>query len=391
MSPAAMQARARSSCTATSRPCRPMIWRRDLGEHATVLERVAGARAEHPAQGTGALRLGVRAPGVEQALGRIHPRRGCIPTERAEGTEKQARGTADPFGSAKIHAATSRKAGFLGRSATSRAGILLAKHAAAPSPEGGCRRLPDRRTSEARSQASRTEPCPCSLLLPAPRRSFNAARTGETKRREGANDVEDDETVVPRIPRGPRGPRGAPAVPRVVRRDHVPSTARATEAARTWSSGEDAISRDDAISRAEEWVHAKLHYCQSREPRSPTATRRARRSASGHDNSTWDPYRSDCSGLVSWAWGLPAPGRTTLGFAPFETDITHAISAIDLEPGDAINNSDHVMLFKRWDTKNHKADFIEEPGCQRDALRPRGHRRACRSAAARGLRLRRTA
>jgi hypothetical protein len=128
------------------------------------------------------------------------------------------------------------------------------------------------------------------------------------------------------------------------------------------ASGDEAISRDDAISRAEEWVKVELHYCQSpnHEPDYDAACSSV---CNRHDNAKWDPYRSDCSGLVSWAWGLPAPGRTTLGFAPFETDITHAISASDLEPGDAINNADHVMLFKHWVDKDHKATFIEEPGC----------------------------
>lgn len=81
------------------------------------------------------------------------------------------------------------------------------------------------------------------------------------------------------------------------------------------------------------------------------------------ENPAWDPYRSDCSGLVSWAWELRAPGRTTYGFAPFQTDITHAITASALQPGDAVNNADHVMLFKAWVTPGQRAVFIEEPGC----------------------------
>ncbi len=122
------------------------------------------------------------------------------------------------------------------------------------------------------------------------------------------------------------------------------------------------IATTSVLSRAEEWVHAELHYCQSpnheRDFDSACSTYCER-----HDNATWDPYRSDCSGFVSWAWGLGAPGRTTLGFAPFETDITHTIEAIDLKPGDAINNSDHIMLFKEWVDKGHRALFLEEPGC----------------------------
>ena len=35
-------------------------------------------------------------------------------------------------------------------------------------------------------------------------------------------------------------------------------------------------------------------------------------------------------------------------FAPFQTDITHAIAATDLRAGDAVNNSTHIMLFKAW-------------------------------------------
>ena len=45
--------------------------------------------------------------------------------------------------------------------------------------------------------------------------------------------------------------------------------------------------------------------------------------------------------------------------APFQTDITHTISASSLAPGDAVNNSDHVMLFKEWVTPGKVAVFIE--------------------------------
>nr|HEX4318914.1 hypothetical protein [Kofleriaceae bacterium] len=129
------------------------------------------------------------------------------------------------------------------------------------------------------------------------------------------------------------------------------------------SSGENSdIQATTILDRGKEWVDAKLHYCQS-----PNHERDYDSACSEYcerdDNKSWDPYRSDCSGFVSWSWGLPAPGRTTLGFAPFEKDITHVIDAVDLEPGDAINNADHVMLFKAWVTKGKRAEFYEEPGC----------------------------
>jgi uncharacterized protein (TIGR03382 family) len=130
-----------------------------------------------------------------------------------------------------------------------------------------------------------------------------------------------------------------------------------------------AITPADAISRAEEWVTAKLLYCQSPngandsiDPSCPAICKRT-------SNAEWDPYRSDCSGLVSWAWGLPAPGRTTAEFAPNQDDITSIIDASTLQEGDAVNTDDsissehHVMLFKAWTVAGKTATFIEEPGC----------------------------
>jgi hypothetical protein len=117
-----------------------------------------------------------------------------------------------------------------------------------------------------------------------------------------------------------------------------------------------------SVARAEEWVTAKLHYCQAPNHKAdPDAD--CPSTCSRLDNPLWDPYRSDCSGFVSWAWNLPPPGRTTGDFAPFQTDITHAILATDLRPGDAVNNDTHIALFKEWVDKPTKATFIDEPGC----------------------------
>ncbi len=82
-------------------------------------------------------------------------------------------------------------------------------------------------------------------------------------------------------------------------------------------------------------------------------------------NSQWDPYRSDCSGLISWAWQLPPPGLVTDEFAPFSTAQSTVIQCMDLQPGDAANrnNVGHIVLFKQWVTPGQVALFIEEPGC----------------------------
>jgi hypothetical protein len=139
------------------------------------------------------------------------------------------------------------------------------------------------------------------------------------------------------------------------------SVADAPEDESSESTSQD-LTTSDAMARAEQWVSVQLHYCQAanhaRDYDSACSTYCNRK-----DNASWDPYRSDCSGFVSWAWALPAPGRVTGEFAPFQNDITHSINAIDLRAGDAVNNSDHIMLFKSWVTPGKVAVFLEEPGC----------------------------
>ena len=64
------------------------------------------------------------------------------------------------------------------------------------------------------------------------------------------------------------------------------------------------VTRSEVIANAQQWVTAQLAYCQSANGQpdgdtscSPTCQRES--------NPAWDPYRSDCSGFVSWAWELP--------------------------------------------------------------------------------------
>ncbi|WP_425146503.1 ricin-type beta-trefoil lectin domain protein [Deinococcus sp.] len=85
------------------------------------------------------------------------------------------------------------------------------------------------------------------------------------------------------------------------------------------------------IARAQKWVDAKVPYDQ---------------------NATRDGYRTDCSGFVSYAWGLQPNGLyvpNTVALSQYATQI----SKNDLRPGDAINNQrwgndGHVILFKAW-------------------------------------------
>jgi len=78
------------------------------------------------------------------------------------------------------------------------------------------------------------------------------------------------------------------------------------------------------ISRAQDWVNAKVPYNQG---------------------ATYQGYREDCSGYVSMAWDLGGPGRTT------ETlpGVSHPIAKADLKEGDVLLDvAEHVVLFGGW-------------------------------------------
>jgi hypothetical protein len=118
-----------------------------------------------------------------------------------------------------------------------------------------------------------------------------------------------------------------------------------------------------AVARGMEWVAAKVPYCQSAN-HEPDGDSACAATCERPDNPAWDPYRSDCSGFLSWAWGLPPPGHTTATLAPFDTSVSAVIEAAELAPGDAINNDTHTMLFVGWTTAAmNEAQFMEEPGC----------------------------
>lgn len=95
--------------------------------------------------------------------------------------------------------------------------------------------------------------------------------------------------------------------------------------------------RRPIIERALNWVSNGVQYSQTPQSR-------------------WGGYRTDCSGLVSMAWGLPPPGNTTHSFAggPWDNGRSRRIQWSELEPGDALNNPQHhIMLFAGWLDENH--------------------------------------
>jgi hypothetical protein len=65
----------------------------------------------------------------------------------------------------------------------------------------------------------------------------------------------------------------------------------------------------------------------------------------------YDGYKADCSGYVSYAWGLNAPGIGTNQFVSENYAIVISIS--DLQPGDVLNNDQadtagHMVIFVKW-------------------------------------------
>jgi uncharacterized membrane protein YgcG len=134
-----------------------------------------------------------------------------------------------------------------------------------------------------------------------------------------------------------------------------------------------AITGSTIVSRGMEWVDAKLHYCQAAHGAVDYDSSCWAWEGSSHrcertSNAAWNAYRSDCSGFVTFAWGLPAVGDggyVTGEFAPYGTSFSHTIPGSDLQPGDALNKTpdDHIILFKEWVSVGHSAVFMEEPGC----------------------------
>jgi hypothetical protein len=109
------------------------------------------------------------------------------------------------------------------------------------------------------------------------------------------------------------------------------------------------MSRSEAVARARSWIN-KTPYNQK----------------TCYTNQYGD-YRTDCSGMVSMAWGLGGSG-SYYWTGNFD-DISTPIPAAALQPGDALlysvgsSNDDHVALFAGWaDAAHSQPDVIQETG-----------------------------
>lgn len=133
------------------------------------------------------------------------------------------------------------------------------------------------------------------------------------------------------------------------------------------------ISGPTIVSRGMEWVDARLHYCQAAHGARDVDPACWRFEGPSHrcdreSVAAWNAYRSDCSGFVTFAWGLRPVGDggyVTSEFAPYRDTFSHTIPGVDLLPGDALNKTPdgHIILFKGWVRHGSRAVFMEEPGC----------------------------
>jgi hypothetical protein len=122
------------------------------------------------------------------------------------------------------------------------------------------------------------------------------------------------------------------------------------------------------LTRARQWIDADMPYCGGPNGGEDVICGGTCTRTGTAKSIEWDKYRSDCSGFVSWSWGLPAPGETTRTLAPYETTVSTLITVEELQPGDALNGSGHVMLFGGWaDKAAGKALILQESRCGTNA------------------------
>lgn len=121
------------------------------------------------------------------------------------------------------------------------------------------------------------------------------------------------------------------------------------------------ITVDEVLARAQLWLDAKVPYCGGVR----NGTDYICGGTCSRPAAAWDAYRSDCSGFVSWSWGLPGPGWDTGTFVAKIGGSVKQLNVDQLEPGDAIVTTakGHIVLFRRWITANKRIEVWEESSC----------------------------
>lgn len=128
------------------------------------------------------------------------------------------------------------------------------------------------------------------------------------------------------------------------------------------------LSAADVLARARSWVNVGMPYCGGTNGGSDSICGGKCTRTGAANNPEWNPYRSDCSGLVSYSWGLPAPGLDTGSMGAIANKGTGAFTRVDisaLQPGDALitTTKGHTFLFAGWVVPMKKLKLIEEYDC----------------------------
>jgi hypothetical protein len=103
--------------------------------------------------------------------------------------------------------------------------------------------------------------------------------------------------------------------------------------------------RAQIIARAQDWIAQGVMYSDTQNP-----------DGTGDwnfwsDPATGGPYRQDCSGYVSMAWGLGSSQASyTIDASPYSTITDSNITGdTNLNPGDALDyHAGHIVLFDHW-------------------------------------------
>lgn len=121
--------------------------------------------------------------------------------------------------------------------------------------------------------------------------------------------------------------------------------------------------RTKILSSAMKWVDEKVPYCQCNADCCGTCKY-------CHEGDEL-PWRCDCSGFVSHAWGLPGGLNTHTLHC-----VARLITKDELKPGDVLlYPEEHVMFFDGWTNDAHTAfHAIQEPGCHAAPLPPHATR-----------------
>lgn len=122
-----------------------------------------------------------------------------------------------------------------------------------------------------------------------------------------------------------------------------------------------AITRDQVLARANNWVKKRVRYSQSRYYRG---------------------YRQDCSGMASMAWGL----KGSYTSSTISSRATR-VSKRNLKPGDVVHTPGHVSIFVGWaNKKKTRYRVMEESQSGKPALRrTRKWRRGSKGLKLRGI------